>query len=170
MERQRRRWTSSRNELRRSIFPRLSLLPQLKPLPPTRLGESITIWPLLLDAQLTSSLLFLSVVLESPSLPHSVPSSLPSSAAPSALPVPVTESSSSVPPYPLSFTALAALIATGAPIPGIREIEDRFADGMETVSLLVGTTRKPWEVVADSAELSSGNAAAEVEEKGIEAQ
>lgn len=50
-----------------------------------------------------------------------------------------------LPPYPLSFSALATLIATGEPIPGIKDIPDLLNDAPGTESTLKGG-KKPWEV------------------------
>ena len=44
----------------------------------------------------------------------------------------------------MSFAHLASLIASGAPIPGIRDIPDKLAEGEPSVSK-VGVKRKPWE-------------------------
>ncbi|GAA5859442.1 hypothetical protein JCM1840_004619 [Sporobolomyces johnsonii] len=55
------------------------------------------------------------------------------------------------PPYPLTFAHLAHLIATGAPIPGIKDIPDRLAEGEPSESRreVVEGVRKPWEVRRD---------------------
>ena len=47
-------------------------------------------------------------------------------------------------PYPLSFSELARLIASGGEIPGIREIPDQLAEGESTRSQLT-TPPKPWQ-------------------------
>ncbi|KAM0790867.1 hypothetical protein ACM66B_004708 [Microbotryomycetes sp. NB124-2] len=49
-------------------------------------------------------------------------------------------------PYPVSFQQLAALIASGAPIPGIKDIPDKLAEGSPSQSQIdVQKVRKPWE-------------------------
>ncbi|GAA6045555.1 hypothetical protein NBRC10513_007915 [Rhodotorula toruloides] len=59
-------------------------------------------------------------------------------------------SSSSDPPYPPTFAQLAALIATGAPIPGIKEIPDKLAEGEPSESR-ESVRRKPWEKEGEGA-------------------
>ncbi|SCZ89128.1 BZ3500_MvSof-1268-A1-R1_Chr1-1g00979 [Microbotryum saponariae] len=50
------------------------------------------------------------------------------------------------PPYPISFTQLASLIASGAPIPGIKDIPDRLNEGEPTPSQVdLSAVKKPWE-------------------------
>ncbi|BGP25134.1 hypothetical protein JCM10295v2_004054 [Rhodotorula toruloides] len=68
----------------------------------------------------------------SPSQPSTAPQPPPSSAP------------SDHPPYPPSFAELAALIATGAPVPGIKEVPDKLAEGEPSESR-EGVRRKPWE-------------------------
>lgn len=60
----------------------------------------------------------------------------------------ITETKSSeAPPYPLSFAALASLIASGAPIPGIRDIPNKLAEGEPSISTVeLSKVKKPWEV------------------------
>ncbi|GAA6009116.1 DUF5572 domain-containing protein [Rhodotorula paludigena] len=48
------------------------------------------------------------------------------------------------PPYPPSFAELAQLIASGAPIPGVRDIPDELAAG-EPSEAKHEARRKPWE-------------------------
>ncbi|KAK9899719.1 hypothetical protein P389DRAFT_207353 [Cystobasidium minutum MCA 4210] len=51
------------------------------------------------------------------------------------------------PRYPLSFDELAEMIATGAHIPGIREIPDKLNEEKPSEPVLAKTrVRKPWEV------------------------
>ena len=47
-------------------------------------------------------------------------------------------------PYPLSFSELAQLIASGGEIPGIKQIPDKLAEGTATESKLE-QPKKPWE-------------------------
>lgn len=57
-----------------------------------------------------------------------------------------TSTPSDAPPYPLSFATLASLIASGAPIPGIREIPNKLASEEPSISTIeVGKVKKPWE-------------------------
>ena len=52
------------------------------------------------------------------------------------------------PPYPISFDEIAEMIASGKPIPGIREIPDTLNEAPPTeakVAKLAGAGRKPWE-------------------------
>lgn len=50
------------------------------------------------------------------------------------------------PRYPLSFDELAEMIATGAHIPGIREIPDKLNEEPPSEPVLAKTqVRKPWE-------------------------
>lgn len=50
------------------------------------------------------------------------------------------------PRYPLSFDELAEMIATGAHIPGIREIPDRINEEAPSEPVLAKSqVRKPWE-------------------------
>lgn len=50
------------------------------------------------------------------------------------------------PRYPLSFDELAEMIATGAHIPGIREIPDKINDEPPSEPVLAKQqVRKPWE-------------------------
>jgi hypothetical protein len=50
------------------------------------------------------------------------------------------------PRYPLSFDELAEMIATGAHIPGIREIPDKINEGPPSEPVLAKSQmRKPWE-------------------------
>ncbi|KAK4050710.1 hypothetical protein OIO90_004932 [Microbotryomycetes sp. JL221] len=68
-----------------------------------------------------------------------------SSAADAASPTTTTSKSDDA-PYPVSFQQLAALIASGAPIPGLKEIPDKLAEGEPSESTIdVKTVRKPWE-------------------------
>ncbi|GAA5840003.1 hypothetical protein JCM3766R1_000638 [Sporobolomyces carnicolor] len=55
-----------------------------------------------------------------------------------------TSTESDQPPYPLSFAHLAQLIATGAPIPGIRDIPDKVTEERPSESTRP-IQRKPWE-------------------------
>jgi len=72
-------------------------------------------------------------------------------AAPPATAASAPAPSSDAPPYPLSFAALAALIASGAPIPGIKDIPDKLAEGAPSESKVdVGRIRKPWEKAPES--------------------
>lgn len=72
-------------------------------------------------------------------------------------------------PYPLSFAALANLIATGAPIPGIKDIPDKLAEGAPSVST-AQVQKKPWEGVVGAAEERAGGGGpvhnAKVKEEG----
>ena len=57
------------------------------------------------------------------------------------------------PPYPISFDEIAEMIASGKPIPGIREIPDTLNEEQPTeakVAKLAGAGRKPWEREAPS--------------------
>ena len=52
------------------------------------------------------------------------------------------------PSYPTSFAALAALIASGAPIPGIKQIPEKLNEveaSKPKVAQVPGAGRKPWE-------------------------
>ncbi|GAA6042339.1 hypothetical protein JCM8097_003854 [Rhodosporidiobolus ruineniae] len=78
-------------------------------------------------------------------------------------------SSSETPPYPPSFAEIAQLIATGAPIPGIRTIPDQLASDAPSRSTLAssgsGAGRKPWERekgTVGGAEVARGQSAGEV--------
>jgi hypothetical protein len=66
------------------------------------------------------------------------------------------------PAYPSSFTALASLIASGAPIPGIKQIPERINDAAPATPQLAGRVpgagKKPWEREVN------GGAEAETEE------
>lgn len=62
----------------------------------------------------------------------------------------------------MSFAHLASLIASGAPIPGIRDIPDKLAEGEPSVST-VGVKRKPWE---NAPAVSKGDAEDKVIEEG----
>lgn len=91
------------------------------------------------------------------------PSSLSRSASAAAAPLLTTPAPAPAPappqdnpPYPPSFAELARLIATGAPIPGIKHIPDQLAEGEPSKSTLAaqigqsgGTPNqigvKPWE-------------------------
>jgi len=59
------------------------------------------------------------------------------------------------PAYPSSFARLAELIATGAPIPGIKHVPDVINDAAPTEPQLAGKVtgagRKPWETAAADA-------------------
>ncbi|BGP08602.1 hypothetical protein OF846_003627 [Rhodotorula toruloides] len=76
--------------------------------------------------------------------PLSSLTTVPSASSPSSSSQPPPPSSSSDPPYPPTFAQLAALIATGAPIPGIKEIPDKLAEGEPSESR-ESVRRKPWE-------------------------
>lgn len=59
------------------------------------------------------------------------------------------------PRYPLSFDELAELIATGAEIPGIKQIPDKLNEAAPTKPIIArnaGAGRKPWESLAQNAE------------------
>ncbi|GAA6004041.1 hypothetical protein JCM10207_006528 [Rhodosporidiobolus poonsookiae] len=73
--------------------------------------------------------------------PLSTLTSVPPASASSA---PAAPSSSIDAPYPPTFSELAHLIATGAPIPGIRDIPDRLAEGAPSEATREAV-RKPWE-------------------------
>lgn len=57
------------------------------------------------------------------------------------------------PAYPSSFAHVAQLIATGAPIPGIKHVPDKLNEEAPTEPQLAGKVagagRKPWEAAAD---------------------
>ncbi|GAA5987613.1 hypothetical protein JCM10908_007136 [Rhodotorula pacifica] len=74
--------------------------------------------------------------------PHPPPSS---SSAPSTVPTSTsTATTDSQPPYPPTFAELAQLIATGAPVPGIKDIPDQLASEPASESR-AERKRKPWE-------------------------
>lgn len=52
------------------------------------------------------------------------------------------------PPYPPTFAELAQMIATGAPVPGIRDIPDLLAEGKPSEST-AQVPKKPWERAGD---------------------
>lgn len=58
------------------------------------------------------------------------------------------------PPYPPTFAGLAHLIATGAPVPGIKDIPDQLAAEPPTEST-AERKRKPWEHQDDVSPSSS---------------
>lgn len=93
---------------------------------------------------------------------------------PTALPTPPPAPASSAPgnpPYPLSFAALASLIASGAPIPGIRDIPDKLAEGEPSVSTVdVAAVRKPWEVEKEDVVLGSDGITGDGSGKMIEGE
>ncbi|KAL8292930.1 hypothetical protein RQP46_000624 [Phenoliferia psychrophenolica] len=93
----------------------------------------------------------------------------PSAAAPApeAAPIPSPAASSAEPPYPMSFAHLASLIASGAPIPGIRDIPDKLAEGEPSVSQ-VSVKRKPWETAAPSEGEDAGAGEGESQDKVME--
>lgn len=77
---------------------------------------------------------------------------------PPTLPSSSSALASAAPPYPLSFSDLAKLIASGAPIPGIRDIPDRLVEGSENVSVTserATGTLKPWETARQLADEGS---------------
>ncbi|KAL7007487.1 hypothetical protein EMMF5_002951 [Cystobasidiomycetes sp. EMM_F5] len=52
------------------------------------------------------------------------------------------------PQYPVTFEQLAEMIATGTPIPGIREIPNKLNESTPTAPIVAGSAhaaRKPWE-------------------------
>lgn len=59
------------------------------------------------------------------------------------------------PPYPPTFAELAHLIATGAPVPGIKDIPDQLAAEPPTEST-AERKRKPWENQDSASPSSSG--------------
>lgn len=62
--------------------------------------------------------------------------------------VPGTPAGQEEPPYPVSFDEIAELVASGKPIPGIREIPDKIneqAPSEPTIAKMAGAGRKPWE-------------------------
>ena len=73
-----------------------------------------------------------------------------------------SQSSSSGPNYPSSFVALASLIASGAPIPGIKQIPERIneAEGSKPklAGQIPGAGRKPWEKSIESSASTSSSA------------
>lgn len=59
------------------------------------------------------------------------------------------------PRYPLSFDELAEMIATGAHIPGIREIPDKINEEAPSQPVLAKSqVRKPWEDAPHSTQAS----------------
>ncbi|GAA5963105.1 hypothetical protein JCM21900_001054 [Sporobolomyces salmonicolor] len=74
------------------------------------------------------------------------------------------------PPYPLTFAHLAHLIATGAPIPGIKDIPDRLAEGEPSASRreVVEAARKPWELPREAVDREEGEAGVGGEEERAE--
>ncbi|GAA5979924.1 hypothetical protein JCM11641_007587 [Rhodosporidiobolus odoratus] len=66
----------------------------------------------------------------------------------SSVPPASSSPSTSEPPYPPTFSELAALISSGAPVPGIRDIPDQLSSetpSESTVAAKGGAGRKPWE-------------------------
>lgn len=52
------------------------------------------------------------------------------------------------PPYPVTFDEIAEMIATGKPVPGIREIPTQINEAAPTEASIArqeGAGRKPWE-------------------------
>lgn len=76
--------------------------------------------------------------------PLSSLTTVPAASEPSQPPATSSSSSSTDPPYPPTFAQLAQLIATGAPIPGIKDIPDKLAEGAPSESR-ESVRRKPWE-------------------------
>ncbi|KAK4050860.1 hypothetical protein OIV83_003282 [Microbotryomycetes sp. JL201] len=77
------------------------------------------------------------------------------SAPPSESPLPAATKDDA--PYPVSFQQLAALIASGAPIPGIKDIPDKLAEGAPSQSQIdVQRVRKPWEQATSTDAVASG--------------
>ncbi|CCG80568.1 Putative uncharacterized protein [Taphrina deformans PYCC 5710] len=56
-------------------------------------------------------------------------------------------------PYPASFAEIVDLISSGKPIPGIKLIPDKIADGEVSVSTSEVRT-KPWESDGEATEVS----------------
>ncbi|BGP42393.1 hypothetical protein JCM10450v2_006487 [Rhodotorula kratochvilovae] len=81
--------------------------------------------------------------LEQPA-PLAALSSVPPALAPSSSGAPPPAASAD-PPYPPTFAELAALIASGAPIPGVRDIPDELADEPASEPKQQAR-RKPWEL------------------------
>ena len=52
------------------------------------------------------------------------------------------------PPYPQTFAEIAALITSGAPIPGIRDIPSTVLPNLATQPV-EKKRRKPWEIASD---------------------
>ncbi|KAM0753965.1 hypothetical protein T439DRAFT_168228 [Meredithblackwellia eburnea MCA 4105] len=96
----------------------------------------------------------------SPSSEHQILHEPPEDAV---APPPTASASSDEPPYPLSFAALAQLIATGQPIPGIKEIPDKLTEEQPTVSTQQAR-RKPWEKDSHANETVEGLPLAPAEE------
>ncbi|GAA5828046.1 hypothetical protein JCM11251_005708 [Rhodosporidiobolus azoricus] len=90
--------------------------------------------------------------LEQPAPLNALTSVPPAASAPPTEQQPPSTSSSSSdePPYPPTFSQLAHLISTGAPIPGIRDIPDQLAEGEPSEPKLARTQGgKPWEKVLE---------------------
>ncbi|GAA5822076.1 hypothetical protein JCM3770_007009 [Rhodotorula araucariae] len=79
-----------------------------------------------------------------PDLEQPAPLAALSSVPPAAAPAPPPTTESANPPYPPSFAELAALIASGAPIPGVRDIPDELAPEPASEPK-APARRKPWE-------------------------
>ena len=66
-----------------------------------------------------------------------------------AAPNSITSSSPEQASYPVSFSEIAALIASGAPIPGIKTIPEKINEEPPTAPQLAGVVqgagKKPWE-------------------------
>ncbi|KAF9584315.1 hypothetical protein BGW38_006889 [Lunasporangiospora selenospora] len=58
---------------------------------------------------------------------------------------------STEPSYPASFQEICELIASGKPIPGIRQIPNELAEGTPSLSAM-NPRPKPWEKTAASSE------------------
>ena len=60
-------------------------------------------------------------------------------------------------PYPVTFDELAEMIATGASIPGIKDIPNKLNDAEASTSTIATAqkTQKPWE--RSSANTTTGN-------------
>ncbi|BGP55912.1 hypothetical protein JCM8202v2_003519 [Rhodotorula sphaerocarpa] len=69
---------------------------------------------------------------------------------------PATAATDDTPPYPPTFAELAHLIATGAPVPGIRDIPDRLADDEPSESR-AEPMKKPWERDIASVQVETEN-------------
>ncbi|BGP12099.1 hypothetical protein JCM10213_005206 [Rhodosporidiobolus nylandii] len=86
--------------------------------------------------------------LEAPQ-PLSSLTSVPSASSSSST-APPTSATGDAPPYPPSFAELAQLIASGAPIPGIRDIPDALSQEEPSEAKLAKEgARKPWEKMVE---------------------
>lgn len=87
----------------------------------------------------------------------------PLASSSSATTVPTAEEQQDQPPYPPTFAELAQLIATGAPVPGIRDIPDQLAAEPPTEST-AARKRKPWETRDDPSSSSGADSTKDQEQ------